>query len=286
MTDMRSILSTMADQNKMEPEEIPEGTYKADDGLLHCKVCDQPVQHRPDIGGKIHLVRCMCRCDEERRKKEEEEERQRRERMYIASLKANGIQEQHFYSWTFANAEQNGDIRMAQRYVSQWEKAKEQNLGLILWGGVGTGKTYIAACIANALIEQKVPVLMTNFSKVLNQMGAMYSEDRYKYISDFSKFPLLIIDDLGVERSTEYVREQIFAIIDERYKANLPLIVTTNLTIDELSSPKDVADARIYSRLLEMCAPIQIKGSDRRQKVGDAKIDLAQQMLFESEVNR
>ena len=175
---------------------------------------------------------------------------------------------------------------MAQRYVSQWEKAKEQNLGLLLWGGVGTGKTYIAACIANALIEQKVPVLMTNFSKVLNQMGAMYSEDRYKYISDFSKFPLLIIDDLGVERSTEYVREQIFAIIDERYKANLPLIVTTNLTIYELSDPKDVADARIYSRLLEMCAPIQIRGSDRRQKAGDAKIDLAQQMLFESEVSR
>ena len=238
------------------------------------------------LGGTVHLVRCICRCDEERRKREEEEERQRRERMYIASLKANGIQEQHFYSWTFANAEQNGDIQMAQRYVSQWEKAKEQNLGLLLWGGVGTGKTYIAACIANALIEQKVPVLMTNFSKVLNQMGAMYSEDRYKYISDFSKFPLLIIDDLGVERSTEYVREQIFAIIDERYKANLPLIVTTNLTIDELSDPKDVADARIYSRLLEMCAPIQIRGSDRRQKAGDAKIDLAQQMLFESEVNR
>ena len=286
MTDMRSILGAMAERNKMEPEEIPEGTYRADDGLLHCKVCDQPVQHRLDIGGTVHLVHCICRCDEERRKREEEEERQRRERMYIASLKANGIQEQHFYSWTFANAEQNGDIRMAQRYVSQWEKAKEQNLGLLLWGGVGTGKTYIAACIANALIEQKVPVLMTNFSKVLNQMGAMYSEDRYKYISDFSKFPLLIIDDLGVERSTEYVREQIFAIIDERYKANLPLIVTTNLTIDELSSPKDVADARIYSRLLEMCAPIQIKGSDRRQKAGDAKIDLAQQMLFESEVSR
>ena len=286
MTDMRSILGAMAERNKMEPEEIPEGTYRADDGLLHCKVCDQPVQHRLDIGGTGHLVRCICRCDEERRKREEEEERQRRERMYIASLKANGIQEQHFYSWTFANAEQNGDIQMAQRYVSQWEKAKEQNLGLLLWGGVGTGKTYIAACIANALIEQKVPVLMTNFSKVLNQMGAMYSEDRYKYISDFSKFPLLIIDDLGVERSTEYVREQIFAIIDERYKANLPLIVTTNLTIDELSDPKDVADARIYSRLLEMCAPIQIRGSDRRQKAGDAKIDLAQQMLFESEVSR
>mgnify|MGYP002763095522 FL=1 len=156
MTDMRSILGALAERNKMEPEEIPEGTYRADDGLLHCKVCDQPVQHRLDIGGTVHLVRCICRCDEERRKREEEEERQRRERMYIASLKANGIQEQHFYSWTFANAEQNGDIQMAQRYVSQWEKAKEQNLGLLLWGGVGTGKTYIAAFIANPVPDDVV----------------------------------------------------------------------------------------------------------------------------------
>ena len=76
--------------------------------------------------------------------------------MYIASLKANGIQEQHFYSWTFANAEQNGDIQMAQKYVSQWEKAKEQNLGLLLWGGVGTGKTYIAAFIANPVPDDVV----------------------------------------------------------------------------------------------------------------------------------
>ena len=286
MTEVNAILGAMAEQNRMEPEKIPDGTYKAEDGLLHCKVCKQPVQHRLEICGKVHLVRCLCQCDEERMKRQEEEERRQKERMYIASLKANGIQEQYFYSWTFQNAEQNNDIRMARRYVDQWEQVKEKNLGLILWGGVGTGKTYIAACIANALIEQKVPVLMTNFSKVLNQMGALYSGERYKYISDFSKFPLLIIDDLGVERSTEYVREQMFAIIDERYKANLPLIVTTNLTIDELSSPKDVADARIYSRLLEMCAPVQIRGSDRRQKVGDAKIDLAKQMLFESEVHR
>lgn len=85
MTDMRSILGAMAERNKMEPEEIPGGTYRADDGLLHCKVCDQPVQHRLDIGGTVHLVRCICRCDEERRKREEEEERQRRERMYIST---------------------------------------------------------------------------------------------------------------------------------------------------------------------------------------------------------
>ena len=72
---------------------------------------------------------------------------------------------------------------------------------------------------------------MTNFSKILNQMGAMYSDERYRYIASFNRFSLLIIDDLGIERNTEYALEQVYAVIDERYKTGLPLIITTNLTI-------------------------------------------------------
>ena len=60
---------------------------------------------------------------------------------------------------------------MAKRYVEQWKKVKAENLGLLLWGDVGTGKSFVAACIANALLDQGIPVLMTNFSKILNQMG-------------------------------------------------------------------------------------------------------------------
>ena len=93
---------------------------------------------------------------------------------------------------------------------------------------------------------------MTNFSKILNQMGAMYSDERYRYIASFNRFSLLIIDDLGIERNTEYALEQVYAVVDERYKAGLPLIITTNLTISQLRNPEDVAHARIYSRILEM----------------------------------
>lgn len=66
MTEVNAILGAMAEQNRMEPEKIPDGTYKAEDGLLHCKVCKQPVQHRLEICGKVHLVRCLCQCDEKR----------------------------------------------------------------------------------------------------------------------------------------------------------------------------------------------------------------------------
>lgn len=84
-------------------------------------------------------------------------------------------------------------------------------------------------------------MLMTNFSKILNQMGGMYSDERYKYIASFSAFELLIIDDLGIERNTEYALEQVYAVIDERYKAGKPLIITTNLTIAQIRDAEDVA---------------------------------------------
>lgn len=62
-------------------------------------------------------------------------------------------------------------------------------------------------------------------------------------------YPLLIIDDFGIERGTEYALEQVYNIIDARYRSKKPLIVTTNLTLTDLKNPQDVAHARIYDRL-------------------------------------
>ena len=77
------------------------------------------------------------------------------------------------------------------------------NYGLLLWGRVGTGKSYFAGCIANALMEQEVPVCMTNFAAILNDLAASFA-GRNEYISRLCSFPLLIIDDFGMERGTEY----------------------------------------------------------------------------------
>lgn len=200
--------------------------------------------------------------------------------LYVRRLKAAGIQERHLQDWTFASATDTPSIQMAKRYTENWKKVKAENLGLLLWGDVGTGKSFLAACIANALLEKGVPILMTNFSKILNQMGAMYSDERYRYIASFNRFSLLIIDDLGIERNTEYALEQVYAVIDERYKTGLPLIITTNLTISQLRNPEDVAHARIYSRVLEMCTPVHVPGHDRRTTIGKSKQELVKEVLF------
>jgi len=140
--------------------------------------------------------------------------------------------------------------------VENWKEAYKNNTGLLLFGDVGTGKSFFAGCIANALLDRDVPVLMTNFPTILNRLTGMFSDDRADFIASFDEYDLLIIDDLGVERSTEYAMEQMFFVIDSRYRSRRPMIITTNLKLAELKNPPDLAHARIYDRILERCAPI------------------------------
>ena len=257
-----------------------ENEYTGKDGLRYCRKCHEPTQYRIVFMGRERIVPCLCTCGKEEVEREKLETAER-DRLYeIARMKAAGIQDRHLREWTFAKAEDTPVIRMAQNYVKNWKRVKAENLGLLFWGDVGTGKSYAAACIANALLEMRIPVLMTNFSKMLNQMGGLYSEERFSYISSLSGFSLLIIDDLGIERSTDYAKEQVYSIIDERYKSGLPVIVTTNLTIEDLRCPMQLADARIYSRILEMCTPVHVAGSDRRTSAGKSKQEIMKEVLF------
>ena len=155
-------------------------------------------------------------------------------------------------------------LASARRYVDTWKERKENNDGLLLWGDVGTGKTFYAACIANALIDQGVSVLMTNFAKILNKLSGMYADDKNTFVEGLMRYSLLIIDDLGIERNTEYALEQVYNIIDERYKARMPLIVTTNLSLKTLKNPEDTAHKRIYDRVLAMCIPVSFQGVNHR----------------------
>lgn len=167
----------------------------------------------------------------------------------------------------------------ARAYVEHWEKAYQQNIGLLLFGNVGTGKSFFAGCIANALLDQEVPVLMTNFPTILNRLTGMFSEDRAEFIAALSEYDLLIIDDLGVERSTDYAMEQIFFIIDSRYRSRKPMIITTNLKLSELKNPPDLAHARIYDRILERCAPILFDGKNFREENASVTKAVAKEFL-------
>ena len=93
-------------------------------------------------------------------------------------------------------------------------------------------------------MEKEIPVRMTNFAAVLNDLSGSF-EGRNQYIARLCRYPLLILDDFGMERGTEYGLEQVYNVIDSRYRSGKPLIVTTNLSLDELQHPQDTPHARI-----------------------------------------
>ena len=77
---------------------------------------------------------------------------------------------------------------------------------------------------------------MTNFSRILNTLTGMHFEDRNQFINSLNRYSLLIIDDLGIERNSDFALEQVFNVIDSRYRSKKPLIITTNLTLSELNN--------------------------------------------------
>ena len=161
-------------------------------------------------------------------------------------------------------------MEQARRYVQHWEEMQQENLGLLFWGRPGSGKTFAAACIANALLSRQEPgapsVKMTTFGTVLNRLPGMSAQDKDWYLGSFRNCDLLILDDFGMERQTEYAREQVFHLIDGRYLVRKPLIITTNLSLQELKNPADMAQRRIYDRILELCIPVCFDGESLRQE--------------------
>ena len=97
--------------------------------------------------------------------------------------------------------------------------------------------------------------------------------------SGLDDYSLLVIDDLGVERNTEYAMEQMFTVIDSRYRSKKPLIVTTNLKLEEIKNPPDLAHARIYDRILERCAPVLFSGKNFREEGGGATKAAAKEVV-------
>ncbi len=257
-----------------------EGDYYGDDGLLYCGKCNTRKQTRITIFGTEKTPFCLCKCEVEKREREEAERKRIEFQKKVKEYRRLGFPESEMQHWTFENADGSNDkiITAAQKYVSNFEELKSNGKGLLLFGTVGTGKTYVAACIANALIDKGYPVLMTNFARIANTVTGMY-EGKQEYYDSLNRFPLLILDDLSAERKTEYMQEIVFNVIDSRYRAGLPLIVTTNLTSEELKHPSDISYQRTFSRLLEMCLPVKVEGKDKRLEKLKADIQPMKDLL-------
>lgn len=258
-----------------------EGDFRDEEGFLCCGNCKTRKEHRIDLGKKTVIVPCLCKCQAEEQDRREAEEKQRKFREECERRRKDGITDPSYLNQTFDQDDgRNQKISdVCRKYVDHWDEMKADNIGILFYGGVGTGKSFLACCIANALIDKCVRVSVTNFPRILNKLQG-FGEDKQEFLDKLDRYDLLVIDDLGVERDTSYSVEQVFNVIDARSRSGKPLIVTTNLSLADLQNPPSLGYARIYDRILEMC-PIKLKlaGESRRTANAAERRDKARKIL-------
>ena len=247
------------------------------EGNVYCKTCHKRVNSEPipmAAMDKVFIVRVKCECDKTRIEQEKQEEGFRE----IEQKKKGCFLQRNQWDYTFEQGESSMDSELARKlknYVKKFDQMKAENIGLLLYGNVGSGKTYLDCCVANAIIsEYLVSVKVRNLSQILNdlQKGG-FELERNDYIDRITNPTLLVLDDFGIERNTEYALEQVYNVINSRYLKAKPTIITTNLNFRDMEQPQeDIMQERIYSRIMEMCIPLRVIGTDKRKELSLEKI--------------
>lgn len=275
-------------------ERIATGTLKAEslpddyvkDGILYCGNCHTAKEYEYEIKAGASVIKgkgaMVCDCEQAKLDELEKQNQKLDFEYWKNKMILNGLGKSQYQHYTFENDDQaKPEITdMCKSYVKNWEQAKAEKIGLLFSGSVGTGKTFYAVAIANALIDKQVSVRVTSITELISEMQTFDADNRQKVIDNLNRVQLLVLDDVGSERDTSYGLEQAFLIVDGRYNSGLPTIATTNCTLNELRNPTNIAYKRIYDRVLEMCSTqIQVNGKSRREAIQEEKDMKAMKIL-------
>ena len=262
---------------------------RGEDGEYRCSVCGCVTRRSLDVplfdgkGSKDRKrFRVMCRCQEEAERKEKERQKYEADMAAVGELKKLSLMDKKLKDASFSTYQVDSGnaraYRAAVRYVDRFDNMLATGQGILFLGPVGTGKSYTAAMIANEVINRKRSAIMTSFVKLLDAMSKFGTVDE-DYITRLNHADLLFIDDLGTERSTDTAIEKVYNVIDSRYRSCKPLILTTNLEMEEISREKDIRYARIYDRIFEMCYPIRMGGQSWRKQEAARRYEAMKNLL-------
>ncbi|BBA50936.1 primosomal protein DnaI [Fusobacterium varium] len=219
------------------------------------------------------IPNCSCRIEQDMKiqneKWEEDLIKSRLKKYSNASIIKENIS-----NFRFENTNINMDktdihdrhLRIGLKFVTEFLKNKNMKGGIYFYGSVGTGKTYTTACIANKLIENSYTVLILNLGLYFLKLRSEWAEGELETLKLVEKCDLLIIDDLGTEKVSEFVLEKTFNLIDRRCVAKKPMIISSNLSLDEVAK---TYNDRIADRIKEICVQVNVEGKSKRKPIQD-----------------
>lgn len=246
-----------------------------------CRFCSKVIE-RIKVGTDRFSIeipgRCECEeaqaqhAEQKRKRLVEEEAAEARERqLRIDRLHARSLIPSRWKTRTFEHLQVSETNRVAYENAKEYADAfkRGDGSGLLFTGSVGTGKTHLSAAIALELLEREFSVVFGTVTTLLAEIRRTYEDEKssdYDVFNRMAKCDLLIIDDLGKEKVTEWVDQTIYEIINTRYENNKALIITTNMSLTTLRSKYTNTGEAVVSRILEMCHGIKMDGPDWRKK--------------------
>lgn len=241
------------------------------DGILYCGKCNTPKQIKlsnvPPFLPPTFKPFQDCACEKARKEKEAREHKEALFQLRIQENTRKCFQNDAQRKCTFSNDDgKNPELmKLAKSYCEKYKEIRQLDTqrGLLLFGSPGGGKSYVACSICNELLKQGYACKIATIPELTNDLQCSY--DKNEYLEDLCDIDLLVLDDFGVQRNTSTANEYLFEIINKLLLERVPVIITTNMSSEELKNPGDINLLRITSRLFELCFPFEVKFLDRRK---------------------
>lgn len=227
------------------PTEEPGDFWR--DGELFCGKCES----QKSVNGGTVAATCECHENREREVRAAEELKARKERCFDAPK---------FYSCELGKFDGSEKaLKLCKTYCDNWSEMLQKGFGLTLYGGTGTGKTWLAAAICNEVMKKGYGARLISVGHIEMLIDA--GENFGKLVQDLNRFPLLVLDDYGAERETSFMHSKMLTLLDERQNTGKPTIITTNYTKDQIEE-----EGRLNSRAFENKPYVSVVGKDRRRE--------------------
>lgn len=227
-----------------------------------CKRCGEPLKQKVRLlDREIEVDRdCACaRMHEQKKRIDQQNLEKAKKRHQMVKQCFDNVA---YADITFSKDEKPGCTasKIARDYALKFLDIKQNGSGLLIYGRPDASKTFYAACIANEVIDMGCSVIMDKPARIIAKVQKQgFGED---YVDKLSKVDLLILDDFGTESDSAYRQEIMYDVIDSRFKK--PLIVTTNMTYEQIVSPGTMEQERLIGRILDGCMPVEFEQTNMR----------------------